>query len=178
MTRNKVFAYFWLLSCMFTCSLSYAENMGTVYYGVPINIAQAYAYKEVKGQATVNCSNQFFGKDPAPGYKKVCYVVTSESILKYPTNTVQSRVIAKEGETFTVPAGTTTGLGYRLEAKFGQWYPSLQIPVGTKVNCSNTKFMLDPFPGNKKLCYVGRGFPVAGSQPVASEGQTFTMPSM
>jgi hypothetical protein len=99
---------------------------------------------------TVNCTNSFFGNDPALGVAKTC------EILPTSASTIWVKA-AGENQTFNVNTPT--------EVRYGVGTTWTQRSVNGSVNCTNRFFGEDPAVGVGKTCEISM-IPVIGSAPL------------
>jgi hypothetical protein len=98
------------------------------------------------------CTNSFFGRDPAPGVSKTCEAqsqTTSPSPSPSPSPATSSESwsrIASEGRTFSF-SGTR-------QVRYGAGSQWVQRSVSSSGQCTNSFFGRDPAPGTAKACDV------------------------
>ena len=128
----------------------------TVRYGVGSN----WITKTVSGGG--DCSNEWFGSDPAVGIVKACEVGSAAS-----TEAGWARVAA-EGDAFAVSGMQTV--------RYGSGSAWLQKTVANGGQCSNEWFGGDPLVGVVKACEVSSvASTEAGWARVAGEGEAFAV---
>ena len=124
----------------------------TVRFGVD----SSWVEKTVTG--TGQCTNAYFGRDPAVGRGKACYVLTFDSTAATPTWTR----IAREGQSFTV-SGTQT-------VRYGANSSWIQKSVTGTGQCTNAYFGRDPLYGVVKACDLSETW-----VRIANENQSFSV---
>ena len=103
--------------------------------------------KTVSG--AVHCSNEFFGKNPAPNAAKACSVLTpkrSAVTSGRPTRPTVDKTVAVEGDAFDLSMPTLVSYGAG-----SQWTEKI---VSGPATCSNEFFGVDPLRFVVKTCVV------------------------
>lgn len=93
----------------------------------------------------VNCTNSFFGRDPAPGVVKTCQIFTASVNGSAPESNIWAKAGA-ENQTFNVNGQT--------EVRYGAGTNWIQRSLNGSVNCTNSFFGRDPVAGVAKTCQI------------------------
>lgn len=127
--------------------------------------SRGWLEKDVTTQ--VNCTNQFFGGDPAPGVVKVCEQsgaapspapAPSPSPAPAPSSGWTYLVDEWQSRTFTDSSVKRVRFGHSSRG----W---LEKDVTTQLNCTNQFFGSDPAPGVFKTCELANGSPAPSPSP-------------
>lgn len=119
------------------CNAGFHPNTD-VYFGAN----GKYVSKKLHGN--INCNNQTFEIDPAPGVGKECYIHEEVPILPLPYNMIKC---ANEGQQCN--AGTTdNNVYYGANGKY------IFKTLADQFTCNNNTFGNDPIPGVSKECYL------------------------
>ena len=96
---------------------------------------------------SINCTNSFFGSDPARGIVKSCQIPSKTATTTSPTPTPTSTqwvTAVRENQSFSLPALT--------QVRYGAGTSWVQRSLNGTVNCTNSFFGSDPASGIVKSC--------------------------